>query len=188
MMPSDTLKKAILGCGKRGVTKKPKLMMHGHTDEIYTPDYALEPLLPFIQKEWVIWECAYGNGALANHLKRRGFNVIGGGEDFLQNKRECDVIITNPPYSNKERFLKRAYELNKPFAFLMPLTALEGKKRGELYKKYGIQLIIPNCRIDFITPKNGKSSWFATAWFTHGLDLPKDLLFVELSMMKHSRD
>jgi len=29
-------------------SKKPKLMMNGHTDEIYTPSYALNPLLPFL--------------------------------------------------------------------------------------------------------------------------------------------
>jgi len=76
--------------------------------------------------------------------------------------------------------LERAYELGKPFAFLMPLTALEGIKRGEMYKRYGLQLIIPNRRIDFITPNGGKSSWFQTAWFTWKLDLPKDIMFVEL--------
>lgn len=162
-------------------SRKPKLLMNGHTDEIYTPAYALNPLLPYLKREWKIWECAYGKGALVNHLKSQGFNVVGNGEDFLQYEIDCDVIITNPPYSLKEEFLERAYIIGKPFAFLLPLTALEGKSRGKLYHKYGIQLIIPNKRINFITPNNGKSSWFATAWFTWKLGLPKDLIFVELS-------
>lgn len=164
-------------------TKKPKLLMKGHSDEMQTPEVAIKPLLPYLKKDWIIWECAWGGGSLANHLKKEGFSVIGSKEtDFLDEKftANFDCVITNPPYSLKEEFLKRAYELGKPFAFLMPLTALEGKKRGELYRKYGIQLIIPNKRINFITPSGkGSGSWFATAWFTHGLNLPKDLNFVE---------
>ena len=155
--------------------------MNGHTDEIYTPDYAINPLLPYLGIHTIIWDCAYGTGKLAEHLRNKEFTVIGeSSADFLDTDLDCDYIITNPPYSKKDEFLKRAFELGKPFAFLMPLTALEGIKRGALYKKYGLQLIIPNRRINFITPNGGKSSWFATAWFTWGLDLPKDMLFVEL--------
>lgn len=83
--------------------------------------------------------------------------------------------------SLKDKFLARCYELKKPFALLMPLTALEGKKRGELYRKYGIQLIIPNKRINFETPSgDGSGAWFQASWFTWGLNLPKDLMFVKL--------
>ena len=162
--------------------------MNGHTDEIYTPEYALNPLLPFLNKDWVIWECAWGTGALASHLKDKGFKLVGEPNFLLDFNRDADVIITNPPYSKKDEFLKRAYELSKPFAFLMPLTALEGIKRGALYKKYGLQLIIPNRRINFVTPNGGSSSWFATAWFTWGLNLPKDIMFVELNRGETNRE
>jgi hypothetical protein len=161
--------------------------MNGRSDEFGTPKEAILPLLPYLKKGWIIWECAWGGGSLARHLKKEGFKVIGANEDFLQSKYEWDdesfdIIITNPPYSLKEEFLERCYELGKPFALLMPLTALEGKKRGELYRKYGIQLIIPNKRINFITPSGkGSGSWFATAWFTWGLNLPKNLMFVDLN-------
>lgn len=172
-------------------SKKPKLMMNGHTDEIYTPEYALNPLLPFIKKDFlIVWECAWGEGALATHLKNKGFNVLNKDVDFFDFDLtdECDILITNPPYSKKDEFLKRAYELGKPFAFLMPLTTLEGIKRGALFKKYGLQLIIPNRRINFITPNGGSSSWFATAWFTWGLNLPKDVMFVELNRGETHRE
>jgi hypothetical protein len=172
-------------------SKKPKPMMNGHTDEIYTPEYALNPLLPFIKKFKVVWECAWGEGALATHLKKSGFDVMKKGDDFINDiymsgAEDVDIIITNPPYSKKDEFLKRAYELGKPFAFLMPLTTLEGIKRGALFKKYGLQLIVPNRRINFITPNGGSSSWFATAWFTWGLNLPKDIMFVELNREEQS--
>ena len=169
-------------------SKKPKLMMNGHTDEIYTPEYALNPLLPYIKKFKVVWECAWGEGALATHLRKKGFEVRGSNVvNFFDDWHLVyDCIVTNPPYSKKDEFLKRAYELGKPFAFLMPLTTLEGIKRGALFKKYGLQLIIPNRRINFITPNGGSSSWFATAWFTWGLNLPKDIMFVELNRKEQS--
>ena len=164
-------------------TKKPKLLMNGHSDEMQTPEVAIKPLLPYIKKDWIIWECAWGGGSLAKHFKQEGFKVIGSRDiDFLKHKptADFDCIITNPPYSLKEEFLEKCYELNKPFALLMPLTALEGKARGQLYRKYGIQLIIPNKRINFITPSGkGSGSWFQVAWFCWKLNLPKDLMFVE---------
>jgi len=98
---------------------------------------------------------------------------------FSDNSIDC--IITNPPYSLKEEFLQRCYELGKPFALLMPLTALEGKKRGKLYRKYGINLIIPNKRFNFETPSGkGSGAWFQTAWFCWKIKLPNQLNFVEV--------
>jgi hypothetical protein len=152
--------------------KKPILLMNGHTDEIYTPKKAIYYLIPYLNKNKVIWESAWGTGKLAQHFKEEGFKVVKEGN--------YDIEVTNPPYSDKEGFLERAYNRGKPFAFLMPLTALEGKKRGLMYRNNGIQLIIPNKRINFITPNGGKSSWFQTAWFCWKLNLPKDLMFIEL--------
>jgi hypothetical protein len=164
-------------------TKKPKLLMNGHSDEMQTPKEAIKYLLPYLKKNWIVWECAWGGGSLAGHLKNEGFKTIGSKEtDFLDInfKSDFDCIVTNPPYSLKEEFLQRAYDLGKPFAFLMPLTALEGKKRGAMYKKHGIQLIVPNKRINFITPSGkGSGAWFQTAWFCYKMNLPKDLMFVE---------
>ena len=164
--------------------KKLKIQMGGRSDEFMTPKYAIKPLLPFLKKEWTIFECAWGKGHLAKHFEEEGFEVVGDYRDFLTDFEigGIDCIITNPPYSLKEQFLKRCYEIGKPFALLMPLTALEGIKRGELFRKYGIQLIIPNRRINFITPSGkGSGAWFQVAWYCYKLNLPKDLNFVELN-------
>ena len=166
-------------------TKKPILMNAGHSDEMQTPKEAIWSLLPYLNKSKRIWECAWGKGSLAKHLEEEGFKVFSGGTDFLMTKSSGDcIIVTNPPYSKKDEFLEKAYSLGHPFAFLLPLTALEGKKRGELYRKYGIQLIIPNKRVNFITPSGkGSGAWFQVAWFTWGLNLPKDLMFVDLNSL-----
>ena len=153
-------------------------------DDFQTPEVAVRLLIPFLKKEWIIWEPAIGKGNIVNVLKKGGFEVKGTdiltGFDFLKQipDFEFDCIITNPPYSLKDEFLERAYWYDKPFAMLLPITALEGQKRQELYKKHGIQLIIPNKRINFETPSGkGSGSWFASAWFTYKFDLPKDIMF-----------
>jgi hypothetical protein len=162
-------------------TKKGKLGLMGknHSDELYTPDWAFDILEPFIPKNKVIFECARGTEKLMDYMSSKGFQVVWT-EDFFNMGRfkesEFDIIITNPPYSKKDKFLQKCYELKKPFALLMPINALEGIKRQHLYRKFGIQILFPPKRIDF----NGKKApWFYTAWFCSGLNLPKDLMFIQ---------
>ena len=149
------------------------------SDEYPTPSYALLPLLEYLPKDKVIWECTDTSGSISSFLNEKGYNVVSTDDNFLlYNRPKGDIIVTNPPYSLKTEFLQHSYELEIPFAFLLPITALEGYNRQELYRKYGISLILFNKRIQFRT--NSSGAWFATAWFTHGLNLPKDLNFFEL--------
>jgi len=165
-------------------TKKPVLMNRGHSDSMQTPTYALKPLLEYIPKHYTIWECAMGKGNLLFEFERLGYATIGTditvGIDFLKPTPpiEFDCIVTNPPYNIKDKFIARCYEIGKPWALLMPLTALESKFRQELYSKYGLQIILMNKRINFETPSGqGSGSWFATAWFTNGFNLPNDIMY-----------
>ena len=157
----------------------------GSPDDFYTPDEAIVPLLPYLKKEWIIWESASGTGNIVKFFREREMNIFGtdikDGEDFLTSNRiDFDCIITNPPFSLKDKFLKKCFESGKPFAMLLPLTALEGKFRQTLYKKYGVQVILFNKRVNYQGHQNKNSCWFASAWFCFGLNLPKDLNFVEL--------
>ncbi len=153
-------------------------------DDYQTSYKSMLPVLPYIKKEWRIWECASGDGFMIDHLKKHEFNIYGtdikGGFDFLGHGYtiDFDFIITNPPYSLKAEFIKRAYEIGKPWAFLMPLTTLETESRQSLFRKYGVEIILPNKRMNFMR-KNGIKGhcFFATAWFTYGLNIGRDLTF-----------
>jgi len=165
---------------------KPPLKQ-GSPDDFQTPPEALEPLYPFLKKEWVIWECACGQGNLVKALEEKGYDVIGTDYipaewDFLLDKPvQWDCIITNPPFALKQSFLERCYELGTPFALLLPLTTFETAKRQALFKKYGVEVIMFDKRINFEVPyqTTNSGSWFATAWFTWGLNIGKELNFVE---------
>ena len=135
---------------------------------------------------WIIWECASGRGNLTNALRGHGYSVISSdiltGQDFCVYKPDVfDAIVTNPPFSLKQEFLERAYILGKPFAFLLPLTTFEGLRRQALFRKYGIEVILFDKRVNFETPSGkGSGSWFATAWFTWGLEIGQQLTFEKL--------
>lgn len=154
----------------------------GKFDNIYTPEYAIKPLLEFIPKGITIWECCdFGNSKITSVLKEYGCKVISTDkeENFLEYnlKENYDMIITNPPYSIKDEFIKRCYELNKPFALLLPITSLEGKNRGKMFKKYGVEVLVLDSRINFTLKKSG--SWFNSSWFCYKV-LPDKLIFKEL--------
>jgi hypothetical protein len=162
------------------------VMRSNGSDEYETPPEAIAPLLPYIPKDWMIWECACGQNSIANELIRHGFSVWGTDKEynFLTSKIDrtfVDCIITNPPYSLKNEFIERCYEHEKPFALLLPLTALEGQVRQEYFRKHGVELILFNKRIDYRTFKGVRNRcWFPSAWFTWGLNLPRELNFVEI--------
>jgi len=155
-------------------------------DEFYTPSIAVEMILPYIPERITrVWECtAVKSSMIVSVLRNEGYTVIAthvvDGYDFFDfEPSDYDIIITNPPYSTKDKFLQRAFSLGKPFMFLLPIDALGGQGRIKMYRKNRIQLLIPDRRIEF-NPQNSHGAWFHTAWFTYGLNLEKDLNYIFL--------
>lgn len=152
-------------------------------DELYTPEKAIYPILKYLDKELVYWECTdFGKSNITKVLKQKGFKVISTNKEklnFLEDKPnfQFDAIITNPPYSLKNQFLKKCYKYKKPFAMLLPITTLEGKERGKMYQDNGLELLVLDKRINFMPDK--KNVWFNTSWFCWNV-LPQDLIFEEV--------
>lgn len=148
-----------------------------HSDECYTPKEAIIPLLKYLDKSKIYFECTSGkSNNIVEFMKEQGFKILSSVNlDFLEDELpEFDIVLTNPPYSKKDKFIERCYELNKPFALLLPVSSLQGQKRGKMFSEKGIELLILNKRIDF----TGKGSpHFGVAWFCKGI-LPNNLLFI----------
>jgi hypothetical protein len=111
-----------------------------------------------------------------------GCDVIATGKerlDFLKDAPDFsfDCVVTNPPYSLKDAFIRRCMELDKPFALLLPLTALEGVTRGAMFGAMGEDFgaLILDRRVEF----TGGSVWFNTSWFCRSV-LPRQLIFAEV--------
>ena len=137
-------------------------------DNYETPRIALPPLLRHIPRDITIWEPAPGTGRLGNALADAGYRVIMTWEDFFQiNPHGWDIIITNPPYSQKFKWIERCYDLGKPWAMIMPLETIGTKRGSELFRKHGITLITLNKRIAYSLPGQGTQDRpaFSSAWF-----------------------
>jgi len=147
------------------------------SDEYYTPPEALEPLLSRLDKQLVYYEATSGvSSAIVDYMKENGFSVVGSeGRDFLLDELpEFDAVLTNPPYSIRDKFIEKCYELDKPFALLLPVNTLQGVRRGK-YFKTGLELIVFNNRISFT--EDGVKPHFGVAWFC------KDLLKEKLEFI-----
>ena len=99
-------------------------------DEFYTPMYAVEPILKYINKKSKIW-CPFDekDSLFVKRFMEEGHEVIythiNTGEDFFTYEvPECDYIISNPPYSLKGEVLDRLFEIGKPFAMLVGVVGL----------------------------------------------------------------
>lgn len=168
-------------------------------DGFETPNYATDLLIPFIPKEIkIIWEPANGNGKISNRLETYGYKTVRTDirfpeQNFIYNfLDEVDfgtmphgddiAIVTNPPYSIKEMFINRAMEYGVPWAML--INADYSAKQIKWVVEYECEKIIPNRRVDFVTPsgRNGKtsSSQFHSMWLCHGFNLGKTETFVDL--------
>lgn len=164
-------------------TKRIPHMNTGRPDDFQTPASALDCLLPFLPAFSRIWEPACGRGNLVRALCGYDFEVVGTdiltGTDFLTcHVPDCDLLLTNPPYSIKNEWIARCYAIGKPFALLMPLTALETQTRQKLYSRHGLEMVFPSGRVNFETPSGrGSGSWFYAAWFTWGLNIGRAMTF-----------
>ncbi len=146
-------------------------------DEVYTPADALDQIIPHLDKKLTYYDCTSNTSHnILNYLRDNGFTVLGSeGRDFLVDDLPdgVDVILTNPPYSIKDDFIARCYELGKPWAMLMPVNTVQGKKRGAMFMRDGLEMLVINHRVKF-TEKGSPS--FGVAWFCNDV-LPDKLMF-----------
>jgi hypothetical protein len=146
------------------------------SDECYTPESALIPLLQYLNKDKIYYDCTSGiSSNIINFFNEKEFTCKSSmNRDFLTDSfNDYDIIITNPPYSKKDKFIEKCYESGKPFALLLPVSALQGQNRGKMFGENGIEILALNKRIDF----TGKGSpHFGVAWFCYKI-LPERLIF-----------
>ena len=174
----------ILSLNKGYLTAKTDI----ESDEYFTPENVVKAIIPFIPKEVkTIWRpFDKENSSYVRILGRSGYNIIyshiDNGKNFFEYEPEnYDCIISNPPFSLKDDIVQRLYELNKPYAILLPLPSLQGQKRFKYIKD--CQALIFNKRINFykddLLTKPTKGVAFATIYLCRNF-LPNDLMFMEL--------
>lgn len=131
-----------------------------------------------------IWECACGEGHLAEVFRKAGklnlaTDIVDRGygdciRDFLDENISGYVgdIVTNPPYKYAKEFVEKALEIipdGHKVCMFLKVTFLEGKARKEFFKKYPPKTVYV-CSGRIPCAKNGDfdkypSSAVAYAWY-----------------------
>jgi hypothetical protein len=157
------------------------------TDDYYATDpIAVEHLLQLESFSKNIWECAVGEGHLANVLIDKGHHVkcsdivkrYEGAEtlDFLSTDVKFNGdIITNPPYKFATEFILIALDVipeGNKVAMFLKVQFLEGKARKKLFTTHPPKTVyVSSSRIlcaknaEFDKMKMGGGSAVAYAWF-----------------------
>lgn len=134
-----------------------------------TPPEVTVALMRFLKLpgETVVWEPARGQGDMVRALANCGMAVYGtdirDGIDFLTarqpgNAPAADWIITNPPFSLADEFIRHAAEIGKPFAMLLKAQYWHAAKRAQLFREIPPSYVLPlTWRPDFLfKERNGK--------------------------------
>lgn len=135
-------------------------------DDYMTPDSAWEAIgnpLEYLDEILVggtIWEPFYGDGTSGANLEKLypESRVIHQPEDFFTTDHDCDIIITNPPFTLKKQVFTRLVQLGKPFVIICPSSMINTRYMAELFADQPdpLQVCIPRKRIQFLKMVNGK--------------------------------
>ena len=126
-----------------------------YSDEWYTDIKTVNKMIELLNplpKSKILCPFDTENSNFVKQLKEQGHEVIYGINDFLKsNKYNFDYIITNPPFSIKDAVIEKCLESGKRTCLVLPIEALGGVKRHEIFEKYNTKLerYIPTRRVNY---------------------------------------
>lgn len=161
----------------------------GQNDECLTPKYGVLPIVKYIPTNKVVW-CPFdtNESEFVITLRENGYKVINShlqyGQDFYtyEPKEHWDIIVSNPPFTNKRKIFERALSFNKPFALMMSNTWLNDSAPKQLFRNKQLQLLMFDKRIKFSNHgKVNNKITFSTSYYCYDI-LPKDIIMEELTI------
>lgn len=164
-------------------------LKQSNTDEWYTTRESVELIVPFLLRggyRKILCPFDKEHSQYVRVLTERGFDVdyshIETGVDFFEinNLRDYDAIVSNPPFSLREPILERLFMSGVPFAMILNFNGLfDSSKRWRLFKSYDFELLIPNGRMHFFNEEcPGNSPNFQSVYVCHGMT-DKQIEFIE---------
>ena len=168
-----------------------KLMFSGgNNDECYTPDYGVKPILKYIPDGDIVW-CPFDTkeSEFVKQISKQNeviYSHISNGQDFFDYEPHAwDIIVSNPPFTNKRKFFERALSFNKPFALIMTNTWLNDSTPKIIFKDKDLQLLMFDKRMEF-NQSDGKVNnkiTFSSSYYCWNF-LPKQIIMEELNVPK----
>ena len=136
---------------------KNNLTDKGYSDEWYTDQKSVTLAIGLLDpKPQSVILCPFDSdkSLFVQTLKEHGHTVLHGMTNFLEADYHCDYIITNPPFSIKDKVIERVYAYGVKTVLILPIEAMGGVKRHNLYKKHGHPSVyIPTKRMSYIRGK-----------------------------------
>lgn len=156
-------------------------------DESYTPSYGVAPIIKYIPNNAIVW-CPFDTEESEfvkqiNKTNKVVYSHIDYGQDFFNYEPEkWDIMISNPPFTDKRKYFERALSFKKPFALLMTNAWLNDKYSKWVFKEADrdMQLLMFDKRIHF--EQNGetkKKTAFSSSYYCSDF-LPKQIILEEL--------
>lgn len=170
------------------IDSKKVLYAKSGNDEAYTPSYGVTPILKYIPKDAVVW-CPFDTeeSEFVRQISQQNsvvYSHINEGKDFFTYEPfHWDVIVSNPPFTNKRKFFERALSFEKPFALIMTNTWLNDSAPKQLFKDKDLQLLMFDKRMKFTNP-DGRANdkiTFSSSYYCWNF-LPKQIIMEELKV------
>ncbi len=159
------------------------MRLNRNNDDYFTPLSVWDMISDLLPRDVVIWEAFYNKASQsASHLRSLGCQVVWEDVDFFTHDLG-DVIVTNPPFSNKTAVMQRLVLLDKPFILLLPIHSLCTKYMRDSFMNK-LQVIVPNGRIHYErSDESGanrllKRTSFDSIFVCYKMNLPRDVLWL----------
>lgn len=138
------------------ISQAVKISING--DEYYTPQNAVDMIIPYIlrggyKKIWCPFDKAESN--FVKTFKELGFEVNYGhietGQDFFEYEEpQGEILVSNPPFSKRDKIFEKLYEWDMPFALIINFNGLfDSKKRADIFKRHKVEMLVPRGRMKF---------------------------------------
>lgn len=94
-------------------------------DVVFTPDWLTKRIVSMFDISGKVLEPCKGEGAFLKYLPPdTDWCEIVDGKNYYDYKEQVDWIVTNPPYSDFNRFLDHSFELAKNIILLVPVAKM----------------------------------------------------------------
>ncbi|MEK6879502.1 MAG: hypothetical protein AABY22_07845, partial [Nanoarchaeota archaeon] len=94
-------------------------------DVVFTPDWLAKQICEMFEITGEVLEPCKGEGVFLKYLpENTEWCEIVDGKNFYDYHKKVDWLVTNPPYSDFNRFLEHSFELAENIILLVPLAKM----------------------------------------------------------------
>tara|TARA_Y100000004_G_C8806602_1_gene365768 strand:+ start:61 stop:567 length:507 start_codon:yes stop_codon:yes gene_type:complete len=154
-------------------------------DDFFTKEETFKQIAPFIPKDKKVYMPFYSPYSKCNEYLGKYIDneIVYEDKDFFSYKITDGIICDNPPFSIKQKILKKLFEDDTPFMLILPISSI-CYKYFRLYQNTDLQIIIFNgrpkynkCNSDGVIYDGKSSPAFDSVVFCYKIGLEKDIIF-----------